>query len=292
MFDDIRKTKMIMFITPVVIWLLSGAAAEILGLFWYGIFYRKAAGIETFDLFQALAVVHLKGEILLLTTRAVLSGIVFFILYRRDKIRIQAELYTQRSLKEKPEFFSEPPVGIKILPLIILCGIGFSLAVNLIFQLSGLNSNHSILTIEASIGLPEFQLILLILLDTLIAPVSEELMNRGLIYKRMRTYQTVLMSEICACLVFALMHGDIISGIYAFIFGLLLTEIFENTRGLHYSIICHAAANITAVLLALVPDLTKAVSRNRILYLIIGIVLFLIGRLGIAFITEKGRNHL
>lgn len=83
----------------------------------------------------------------------------------------------------------------------------------------------------------------------LIAPVTEELIFRGLLYGRMKSflkgYQAVLLSSA----VFALYHGNMVQIIYAFPMGLILIYVYEKWGDLKAPIVFHMAANLVSVLI-------------------------------------------
>lgn len=82
----------------------------------------------------------------------------------------------------------------------------------------------------------------------LLVPVTEELVFRGLTYRRMRirmqTYQAVVISA----LLFALYHGNPIQMLYAFPMALLLALLYEKSGSLAYPILLHMGANLTTIL--------------------------------------------
>lgn len=80
-----------------------------------------------------------------------------------------------------------------------------------------------------------------------IAPVTEELLFRGLIYRRFKEFTPVIPAMIWASLVFALLHGNLVQGIYAFIVGFLLCYVYERYDSLAAPIVMHMSSNLVAV---------------------------------------------
>lgn len=81
-----------------------------------------------------------------------------------------------------------------------------------------------------------------------LAPAAEELLFRGLVYRRFKEFNSVIGSMIWASLLFALLHGNLVQGIYAFISGFLMCYVYERYGSLKAPVVMHMASNVTAVL--------------------------------------------
>ena len=82
------------------------------------------------------------------------------------------------------------------------------------------------------------------------APVLEELLMRGLIYSRLRSFfSDVRPAVLAGALVFALFHGNVVQGIYAFLIGLYFVWLYEAYHSLVPAVLAHAAANASSILL-------------------------------------------
>lgn len=82
----------------------------------------------------------------------------------------------------------------------------------------------------------------------LVIPVMEELLFRGLIYRRLREKQDILPAVILTAGLFALYHGNVIQMISASLMGTVLCLAYEKTRSLSIPIVLHIAFNAYAVL--------------------------------------------
>lgn len=83
---------------------------------------------------------------------------------------------------------------------------------------------------------------------SVIAPVMEELLFRGLIYSRIKEFTPVIPAMIWASLVFALLHGNLVQGIYAFVMGFLLCYVYERYNSLAAPVLMHISSNLIAVI--------------------------------------------
>lgn len=85
---------------------------------------------------------------------------------------------------------------------------------------------------------------------SVMAPVVEELLFRGLIYKRMRNHVSVLVSSLISATLFGLIHGNLVQFVYAFMVGMIICWVYETFKSIWAPIIFHAGANLIAVLIS------------------------------------------
>ena len=86
----------------------------------------------------------------------------------------------------------------------------------------------------------------------LIIPIGEELVFRGLVYMRIRQVIPVYTAMALSALIFSLLHGNPVQGMYAFVLGILLAYVYETFGTLFAPIIVHLSANVAALSLGLV----------------------------------------
>lgn len=98
----------------------------------------------------------------------------------------------------------------------------------------------------------------LILITTIVAaPVTEELLMRGVVYSRLRSVIPVWPAALSSSMVFGLLHGTLVHMAYAVTLGVLLALIYETTHRIWLPIALHVGYNF----LAFVPQgLTDAAS--------------------------------
>ena len=82
----------------------------------------------------------------------------------------------------------------------------------------------------------------------ILAPVSEELIFRGLIFRRSRDYVGFMWAAVCSGLFFGIYHGNLTQGIFAFFMGMLFAAIYEHFGTLWAPMAAHMANNIFATL--------------------------------------------
>lgn len=130
--------------------------------------------------------------------------------------------------------------------LSLLTGAMFGVAVNNFIAMTPL--------IQASEGFYEANssffaggIVFELLGSCLVIPIAEELLYRGVVFKRLRLLFGVLPAILLSALIFGLMHGNIVQLLYAGILGLLLAYLMQSTGKLYAPILGHIAANVMAV---------------------------------------------
>ncbi|SNU04957.1 hypothetical protein SAMN06297422_10281 [Lachnospiraceae bacterium] len=165
--------------------------------------------------------------------RYILSFIVFVIWYKRIKEENLINENTKANLKS----------AFHPLRLILLIILGFSIQIfteGVLFLLSKLFPN----TMESYNTMMNEMLgestVLFIITAVFMAPVIEELVFRGLILHYCSGFMA---ANLIQALLFGLYHGNVIQGIYAFIFGLLLGFIAIKTDSLIIGMLLHMIIN-------------------------------------------------
>ena len=83
----------------------------------------------------------------------------------------------------------------------------------------------------------------------LIVPVTEELVFRGLVYRRLERYLPGAAAVLLGAALFAAYHGNLLQVLFAFPMGIVLILLYRHYGTLKMPILFHAASNLTAILL-------------------------------------------
>lgn len=86
----------------------------------------------------------------------------------------------------------------------------------------------------------------------LLVPLAEELIFRGLIYKRMKQLLSVPLAVFFSALLFAVYHGNPIQMIFAFPMALALAVVYERGKSFVFPVLFHIGANLIAILVNLI----------------------------------------
>ena len=90
-----------------------------------------------------------------------------------------------------------------------------------------------------------------LLYTIVLAPVTEELIFRGLSLKILEMEFPFWAANILQAFYFGTMHGNMVQGIYAFLSGMVLGYLVKRKGTLAAGILCHFGVNLSGVLLGL-----------------------------------------
>lgn len=96
------------------------------------------------------------------------------------------------------------------------------------------------------------QLLVQIVSMGFLVPVTEELVFRGLIYRRMRKLLPYLQAVILASALFAVYHGNVIQMVFAFPMAIVICIFYEKWKLLQYPILFHMGSNLMAIMMNIV----------------------------------------
>lgn len=88
-----------------------------------------------------------------------------------------------------------------------------------------------------------------ILVLGIVVPLAEELMFRGILFKRYRERQRFWYAAVWSSVFFALMHTNTTQSIYAFLLGLMLAYVYEKFGSFKAPLLLHMVMNLFSVLL-------------------------------------------
>ncbi len=118
----------------------------------------------------------------------------------------------------------------------------------------------------------------------IVAPISEELLFRQVIYKRMQKIAPVWVAVMVSALLFGIYHGNLVQGIYAFIMGVILALVYEWTGSFLAPVFFHMVANH-------VSDIAYEFEAvNKVLYSPYGALISAIVFIGAGWMLFKNKN--
>lgn len=173
--------------------------------------------------------------------------------------------------------------------ILILIGICACIGVNMLFELTGLKAIREEDAKNVAKALYSDKLWLQILVVGIAAPVAEELLFRGILYRRMRTWLSVGPSALAALLIFAAVHGNLLQALYAFILGALLIWAYEQFAKLTVPIILHVSANLISILVQQSTWLSSYLQTYAVAACIIGLAG---AAAGVVYITKRPCSSL
>ena len=154
--------------------------------------------------------------------------------------------------------------------LCLLCGISASIVLNHCLIYSGVYEWLSEGYADSAQMMFQGNLWLELLTICLLTPLVEELIFRGLIFRRLRWSLDAKAAILTSALLFAVFHGNLLQGIYAFAMGFLFAFVYERTHSLWAPILFHLGANVVSVLMTEVEGFKKIYAKeNEKLFLLL-----------------------
>lgn len=153
---------------------------------------------------------------------------------------LEAFLLGERTAIKKPAKNAPSPVT-SLLTCCILAGTA-AVGVNILFSLLGLTSLSASYekTAQAQYAISFWQGMLLY---GVLSPLAEEALFRKFFYGWLKRYTKPLIAGIASAVLFGAYHGNLVQGIYGFLFGLLFVYLYEVTGRFAAAFLAHAAAN-------------------------------------------------
>lgn len=166
-----------------------------------------------------------------LTTVAALAALLpLGALYRKD---------------QKTRGEEKPAVPWWIYPLMAAAGIGLNYLFSDVMEHFAVTEHFSNAAQEGLLA--GGRLVQLVGLGFLV-PVTEEVVFRGLLYRRMKKYLPTGAALVMAAAIFALYHGNMVQILYAFPMGFVILLAYEKYPSLAVPVVFHMAANLGTVL--------------------------------------------
>ncbi len=113
----------------------------------------------------------------------------------------------------------------------------------------------------------------------IVAPVCEELLFRGLMYKRMKEYMTPGTAMLLSALAFGFFHGNMTQMVYSAILGFLMAYVYEKYHNLFAPVLFHAVANLFSVVVTETGLLDFMYSSRPMMLIsgVLGVVVVVVG---------------
>ena len=83
----------------------------------------------------------------------------------------------------------------------------------------------------------------------IVTPIVEELVFRGLTFRRLKEYTNFWVAALVSSALFGLYHMNLIQGLYAFVFGIIICILYDRYGHLAAAILVHFGANLLSVIL-------------------------------------------
>ncbi|MDO4962816.1 MAG: CPBP family intramembrane metalloprotease [bacterium] len=126
----------------------------------------------------------------------------------------------------------------------IVLGVSISLIYNI--TIYNLNNIFNFTNAYKPSNIP---LMIQLVCSGILGPVIEEILFRGIVYNKLKSFNKPMTSIILCSLIFSLMHSNIIDMVYAFGVSFMFIYLYEKYKTLKAPIIMHMSLNITIILM-------------------------------------------
>ena len=158
---------------------------------------------------------------------------------------------------------------IKNIFIPIVFGITVSLAYNItLFYLNNLFHFTNMFEISS------IPIIVQIICSGICGPILEELLFRGIVYNKLKEFNSPMKSVILASVIFGLFHSNIINAIYAFGVCFIFIYLYEKYKTLKAPILMHICLN--TIIILMLNLIVKNFIAFNIYLLVVSIIVLLI----------------
>lgn len=160
-------------------------------------------------------------------------------------------IFWYRFLKKKEENKEKSKMDAKVWLRLLILGLCLQMAVSLILfgaqvLFPEIMEDYGQVMESLGVNQPSIWSALYV---GIFAPVTEELIFRGLTLKILFQSFSFPVANVIQALYFALVHGNLVQGLYAFGIGLVLGNIVEKHKTLKGAVACHFVVNVSGLLL-------------------------------------------
>ena len=171
-----------------------------------------------------------------------LAFILVFFLFRADESKRKRFHWNDRILKKPSNWL----IGLFVAILVGILGCIFFNWLLSIFNIASLDPVYE----EMEEKIMNYSDPAVMVIGTVIvAPIFEDLLFRGVVYRRLRDYLNVPLAVIISSAAFGIFHGNIIQFLYAAALGFIFAILYEHYGTVLVPILCHLGANLTSEIL-------------------------------------------
>ena len=255
-------------IAPLLIWFLISEGVQAVGGAVYAAIYAIIHQAELVGMPQQEMINQLMDHLYPLSMA--LNGVsylvsipVFYHIYRKDE-------QGRFGVKRTP--LTEKRPGIVNALCALLLGVALCTLINTLVNITGIGewmyeTNPARYDILGS--LPVWAELLLV---GILGPIAEELLFRGILFRRMRDYNGYIFAAVFSAIVFGVVHFDLVTGISAFMIGVIMAMLYEYTGSIFTPICFHMGFNLFSSVLDLLfsADMTDSAAVRMVVILIAG----------------------
>lgn len=265
------EQKILRIIYPPLLYLLICLATQMIAgtiFVWSDIRNTDARGVSATT--SANYVEHInsvinKHSVLMNFIGAAIGLLIFSIIYRKDA-KSDTELSFKRYFKEikYSNILNSYSIGLT-------AGTGISLLISILPIDNILGSYES--TSELLLNGNFIQLFLVL---GVVVPLTEEMIYRGIVFNRIKKYLDVNKAILISALLFGMFHFNLMQGVYAFIIGVIMGQLYNKFDNILAPISLHMAVNQLTVIFKCI-GFSDYIEKNLWAYILVMVGTLLIG---------------
>lgn len=251
---------------------------SLIGGFILGIIYSvKNHNITNLDV-DGLTEFILQNNNYLLLASSIFTVLILMLIYKLKKRNIKNELLILKTRNSN-------------LLIAILLGLSVWLVnsgiINLV-EYSGVFQSAFDKFAETTSLITEGSFFSAFLVAGIIAPFAEEFLFRGVIYRTLNRYFSIITSILVQAILFGIFHGNMVQGVYATFLGIVFGYITYKSKSLWPAVIAHMSNNILALTL---PYILPSSIDSLLGYSILSILGIILTTLGLLFINKTSIKY-
>ena len=265
----VRIRKVIM---PIFIYLLITFEVSFVGSFFVALYIQMTGGYVNYEeYYEASEELLLSWSLPMTAVAALITLPILVHMYNKDK---------QRLIIKQPDV---SPVGYVAVAVLGMCAC---FLLNALIVVSGLYELLSSGYADTATSIYTSPVWMQYLITAVLVPIVEELVFRGLVFRRMRTYLIPSLAVVISAILFGIYHMNLLQFIYATCLGLLLAYVYEEFRTLIAPIVLHASANAISIFISDNTSVAELLSGTDTRY-IVSMVVSLVGTVLCAFLVYR-----
>ena len=193
---------------------------------------------------------HLTPQIALLSILSMHLPIgLGFICFQRFYLKKQALVLNPIASRIKTALSSAGRYFLQLLPLIWILSILWNICLGELQKLNLIDDFPVQPLIELLVqDMSAYYFLSLALSGIILAPIVEEVIFRGCLYRFLKSRMTLLSAQWVSAFIFALLHGNLHSFLPLLFIGLILARLYESSGSIYQSIAFHGFFNGTTFL--------------------------------------------
>lgn len=238
---------------PIILFYIITYAVQFVVMICDAVIYMSMLIYQNKEVSEELATKHLYSN---LQIYSIFSGVACIIVF------LFILWLEKRKMVKNGCYVVWDKLNLKVCILVVLAGITASFGINGLIELSGITKLFPLYEEEYVELLYNENVWITVITSVILAPVLEELVFRRLVFKRMRENISFIPAALLSSIIFGVVHGNMVQGVFAFSVGYAICYLYEKCNNLWIPILFHAVINGTSVVVAYSPVFEKIVMPN------------------------------